>query len=254
MVTSVSSHPLPVPLAPLQDQVSSTAGLIPAVHSLAAFTAAPPGRAHQPGWAQHPQFAPFMAGAAPGWGVPTGGPPAQGPAAHYGGVPPMAWVGPDLAPPQCDPVMAGYSPAAATLPPEQQQALLYQQQAVFMQQQASYYQQAAAVQQYMRQAQQAQPRQHGGAAVAHADEPVFTREPPPVLPIALDASGRPFKVSPTGAAPACSKKAEGMALCQRLTRSFDSLPPWAQVCHGVAVRGMRRPEHYQADGRPAWTR
>lgn len=137
---------------------------------------------------------------------------------------------------------------------EQAAAALYQQQAWYLQQmqaaqaaQAYYYQQArqaAAMGQAMGQVGQ-------GEAALHADEPLFAKQPMPAVPVALDPSGRPFKVSywslsgvfPASALPALDEN----HACP------SSMHP-LQLFHGIAARRIHRPSLYQSDGRPAWSR
>lgn len=111
---------------------------------------------------------------------------------------------------------AGYAPGSIE---EQQQAaamhFFLQQQQAAAAAQLQHAQQAAAY----GHAQQYAAQQGYADAGMHEDGPVFYRELPPPVPVAIDARGRPFK-----------------------------------VFHGVAARSLRRPERYQGDGRPAWSR
>jgi len=121
---------------------------------------------------------------------------------------------------------AGYAPllrqgsagvAAAQMMPEEQQAALYYQQQQQQVAMAQYYQQSqyqqSQYQQYQQYAQQqyqedyAQYAQHYGQQYLpgqggqqyqgdmHEDGPLFYREQPPPVPVAIDPSGRPFKAS-----------------------------------------------------------
>ena len=153
------------PSALLQDQVSATAGLIPAVHSAASFSVSPNRHAGMPrAWRQAPQQAPPGYYAMPAAGMPPGAAAA---------IAPQQW--------------GGYVPAAGSLSEQQQQALYYQQQYQFFQQQ--YQQQYQAEYQALQQLLQQQQQD------LHPDEPYFIREPIPQVPVALDPSGRPFKAS-----------------------------------------------------------
>lgn len=294
------------------------AGLIPAIHSAASFTVAPGRRGYPPGppaagvaWRGGPSPShqpyprqPVQAGgyfmAAPVqaqglWAghpmaVPQWGAPAGGAAMRYGPLPPQApGAAPEAAPGQQAP-----SQQAAMFDP--QQALFYQQ--LQAQQQQSYMQQAAYYQQAQAQAQMAAAAHAQVQAQAqglHADEPLFAREPMPQVPIALDASGRPFKACPCPtrgtlcpaacawglphavltsreaepclAAPATSRPPPVNCLpnswlllscrCdlpQPATTAAHASPSLLQVFHGVVARSIRKPERYQGDGRPAWSR
>ncbi|KAL4443901.1 hypothetical protein ABPG75_011638 [Micractinium tetrahymenae] len=202
-------------LPPLYQEHWSGAGLIPAVHGASSFSVAPIqcGRS-----AQYPHSWAAPSGpTSPAWGA--------GPAGHLGAF----WAGqPGMAAPAQQWGMsaaAGYGPAQGPSEQQQQAAAMHffiqQQQAAAAMAQFQYAQQQAAsyghAQQYGGQQYGAQ-QDYAGDGM-HADGPTFYREPPPPLPVAIDARGRPFK-----------------------------------VFHGVAARSLRRPERYQGDGRPAWSR
>lgn len=206
---------------------------------------------------------------------------AVGPAMRYG--PPLPQQ-PGAAPDPAASRQAAAQYQAQELSAEQQQALYYQQlqaqqqQAYMWQAQQSQflmYQQAAAQAQMAAQAQAA-------AQALHADEPLFAREPMPQVPVALDPSGRPFKASCSTCAirlrvysgspslalslrPPCLTAGHASVHSYHDATAWDhgcrlsSLPkvcprPLMQVFHGVAARSIRKPERYQTDGRPAWSR
>ena len=159
-----------------QEERMSGPGLIPAVHHSAAnFSVMAPARGgHQPAWAAPPP-------GAPAW------PMHHAPPAGYFMPPPLGagpWAGPPgmVAPLQWD-AAAGMPAAGAGAggAPDQQQLAAYRQ----------YQQQVLA---YQAQAQLAAQQAAWQAAAAHDDEPLYVREPMPQVPVALDPSGRPFKV------------------------------------------------------------
>ena len=182
----------------LQDQVNG-AGLIQAVHSAASFSVAPtrrtfaaPGGGSAGGSSGTPYQPAWAAQQAPGHGVMPWRaaamhyPAHQGPAAAYSAPPP--WVG---APGQAlPPQQWAYGTGAAGISPEQQRAMYYLQQQQQQQQRAALYQQQQQAflqqQQYQYQYQQ---------QYLDCEEQLHAKEALPQVPVALDPSGRPFKVS-----------------------------------------------------------
>lgn len=170
------------------------------MHSAASFSVAAPSRpSHQPAWAQHAPGG----GPTPGWR--SASLPQQQMAGPYAPLPPGAgpWAGAPL-PLQWGPPPPGAPYGGLSEDQRQQQlAMMYQQQAAaafYYQQQAAaaqyyeqyHHQQALQQQQALAHQQQLAAQQAGG--YMHADEPLVARELPPPIPIALDPSGRPFKV------------------------------------------------------------
>jgi hypothetical protein len=122
-----------------------------------------------------------------------------------------------------------------------------------------YYQQYQQAQLYQQQ-QQSGYQQHQEASMAaaaqqlHPDGHHFVKEPMPQVPVALDPSGRPFKVR----MPAPFRWLDGVQASCRSTFLETCTPSGKgycclQVFHGVAARSIKRPDRYQGDGRPAWS-
>ncbi|KAL4449527.1 hypothetical protein ABPG77_007171 [Micractinium sp. CCAP 211/92] len=167
-----------------------------------------------PSWRGHPARFPV------GWAAPA---IAASPEQHAvpGGCPGPVWAGqPGMVAPAQQWSTGGVMPYSPGSIEEQQQAAAMH---LFFQQQQ------AAAGARMHSAQHAAPYGHNeqyaarqgyaGITGMHDDGPTFYRELPLPVPVAIDARGRPFK-----------------------------------VFHGVAARSQRRPERYQGDGRPAWSR